>query len=57
MSTKNEQKQVVKEVAHPRLKQVERPCIRCGALMIINEKEECTECVNCGYIDCGDEEE
>jgi ribosomal protein S27AE len=56
MSTKKEQNQVVKEVVHPRLKQVERPCLRCGALMCINGKEECTECEKCGYIDCGEED-
>ena len=37
-----------------RVKTTERECPRCEALLDHNNKEECYECLNCGYIDCGD---
>ena len=40
-------------VATLRTKSTERDCPRCDGIIIINEKEECYECPNCGYIDCG----
>ena len=39
----------------PKIKSSERDCPRCHAVLVQNEKEECYECLNCGYIDCGDE--
>ena len=44
------------ESEKPRLRPVERHCPRCNELLVINEQEECIECLNCGYIDCGDED-
>ncbi len=44
------------EMIKPRLRPVERHCPRCSELLVLNEKEECIECLNCGYIDCGDED-
>lgn len=44
------------EPVKPRLRLVERPCPKCDHLMIANQKEDCIECTNCGYIDCGDED-
>ncbi len=38
-----------------RLKLTERDCPRCEAVLLHNENEQCYECFNCGYIDCGDE--
>ena len=40
----------------PRLRPVERHCPRCNELLVLNEKEERIECLNCGYIDCGDDD-
>jgi ribosomal protein S27AE len=37
----------------PVLKSTERDCPRCDAILNQNEKEECYECLKCGYIDCG----
>ncbi|MEJ7684518.1 MAG: hypothetical protein WKG06_43055 [Segetibacter sp.] len=37
------------------LKLTERDCPRCEAVLIHNNNEECYECLNCGYIDCGDD--
>lgn len=39
-----------------RLKSNERGCPRCEAVLILNENEQCFECSNCGYIDCGDDD-
>ena len=38
-----------------RIKLTERDCPRCDAVLIHNNNEQCYECLNCGYIDCGDE--
>ena len=38
-----------------RIKLTERDCPRCDAVLIENANEQCHECLNCGYIDCGDE--
>ena len=38
----------------PKIKLAERDCPRCHAVLVQNKKEECYECPNCGYIDCGD---
>ena len=38
-----------------RVKLIERDCPRCDAVLIHNDNEQCHECLNCGYIDCGDE--
>lgn len=38
-----------------RLKLTERDCPRCEAVLVHNDNEVCYECLNCGYIDCGDE--
>lgn len=38
-----------------RIKLAERECPRCDAVLIENENEQCYECLNCGYIDCGDD--
>lgn len=37
-----------------RIKLTERDCPRCEAVLIHNNNEQCYECVNCGYIDCGE---
>lgn len=37
------------------VKLTERDCPRCDAVLIHNDNEQCHECLNCGYIDCGDE--
>jgi len=39
-----------------RLKTTERECPKCEAVLVLNENEQCFECLNCGYIDCGDDE-
>ncbi len=33
----------------------ETECPRCQGVVTRNEKEECRECLICGYIDCGDD--
>lgn len=38
-----------------RVKLSERDCPRCEAVLIHNNNEQCYECLNCGYIDCGGE--
>ncbi len=38
-----------------RLKLTERDCPKCDAVLIHNNNEQCFECLNCGYIDCGDD--
>ncbi len=40
-----------------RIKSTERDCPRCHAVLIHNNNELCYECLHCGYIDCGDENE
>ena len=37
-----------------RIKLTERDCPRCEAVLILNDNEQCYECINCGYIDCGE---
>ena len=44
-------------VQYIRLKFTERDCPRCDAVLFHNNKELCYECDNCGYIDCGDDDE
>ena len=39
-----------------RVKSTERECPRCNAVLAHNENEQCYECLNCGYIDCGDDD-
>ena len=39
-----------------RIKSNERGCPRCESILYLNENEQCYECDNCGYIDCGDED-
>ena len=39
-----------------RIKTTERECPRCEAILVLNDNEQCYECINCGYIDCGDED-
>lgn len=36
----------------PRLRLTERDCPLCEGVLVENEKEECHECIKCGYIDC-----
>ncbi|WP_170234081.1 hypothetical protein [Segetibacter aerophilus] len=38
-----------------RVKSTERPCPNCDAVLVGNDDEQCYECFNCGYIDCGDD--
>jgi transposase len=38
-----------------RSKLTERDCPRCDAILLHNDNEQCYECLNCGYIDCGDD--
>jgi transposase len=45
----------VETLPKPRTKITERDCPRCNYVIVQNEKEECYECENCGYVDCGDE--
>ena len=40
-----------------RSKLTERDCPRCDAIVVHNESEQCYECLNCGYIDCGDDDQ
>ena len=39
-----------------RTKPIERDCPRCDNVLVLNENEQCFECLNCGYIDCGDDD-
>lgn len=39
-----------------RTKTTERECPRCESVLLLNDNEQCYECLNCGYIDCGDED-
>jgi ribosomal protein S27AE len=39
-----------------KLKSTERDCPRCEHVLYQNNKEQCYECLNCGYIDCGDDD-
>lgn len=48
-----EEEVIVEEV---RLKSSERECRMCEAVLVLNEKEQCYECLDCGYIDCGEED-
>ena len=41
---------------HIRIKSTERDCPRCEAVLVHNNNEQCFECLNCGYIDCGEDE-
>ncbi len=38
-----------------RLRSSEKECPVCQAVLLHNNSEECYECLNCGYIDCGEE--
>lgn len=51
---KAEIEQVVIQI---RIKSTERNCPRCDAVLVHNNNELCYECLNCGYIDCGEESE
>ena len=44
------------EVVSIRLKLTERECPNCEAVLLHNDNEQCYECLNCGYIDCGDDD-
>ncbi len=55
MAIKENQEKNLGEIPHPKLKSTERACPRCSSVLYQNEKEECCECLNCGYIDCGDD--
>jgi ribosomal protein S27AE len=39
-----------------RIKTTERECPRCEAVLVLNDHEQCYECHNCGYIDCGEDD-
>ncbi|MDQ6813381.1 MAG: hypothetical protein M3040_06585 [Bacteroidota bacterium] len=39
-----------------RTKATERECPRCQAVLVLNDNEQCYECLNCGYIDCGEDD-
>jgi ribosomal protein S27AE len=39
-----------------RKKPTERECPRCEAVLVHNDNEQCYECNNCGFIDCGEDE-
>ena len=41
----------------PKLTFSEKDCPKCHYVIIKNEKEDCYECLNCGYIDCGFDDE
>lgn len=44
------------EIQSIRLRFIERDCPKCEAVLIHNDYEQCDECLNCGYIDCGDDD-
>ncbi len=44
-------------IQYIRLKSTERDCPRCNATVVHNDNEQCYECLNCGYIDCGDDDD
>lgn len=53
--TKEEKTEVEEtEILSIRIKFSERDCPRCEAILIHNNNEQCFECLNCGYIDCGE---
>lgn len=37
-----------------RIRTTENECPRCEAVLVLNDNEQCYECLHCGYIDCGD---
>ena len=39
-----------------RIKSTERECPRCEAVLVLNDNEQCYECHQCGYIDCGEDD-
>ncbi len=41
--------------ASVKTKSTERDCPRCDNVLILNNNEQCYECMYCGYIDCGDD--
>lgn len=55
----NAQKIEIEEVIiqNIRLKLIERDCPKCDAVLEHNNHEQCFECLNCGYIDCGDDDD
>ena len=54
------QKELVGEAALQKsilkTKSNERNCPKCEHILILNENEQCYECLNCGYIECGDDD-
>ncbi len=50
---KTETEQV--SILNIRVKMTERDCPRCDAVLIHNNNEQCYECIHCGYIDCGED--
>lgn len=55
----NARKIEFEEVVIPniRLKLIERDCPKCEAVLEHNNNEQCYECLNCGYIDCEDDDD
>lgn len=54
------QQQIIAEIeqqAHLiiKIKTTERVCPRCQEVLVLNDNEQCYECLNCGYIDCGED--
>ncbi len=49
---KSERVESFRRSFEPRMRSTERDCPACDGLLEENEKEECYECVQCGYIDC-----
>jgi ribosomal protein S27AE len=43
---------VVEEI---RLRIVEKDCPKCDSVLSHNQNEQCYECDQCGYIDCGED--
>jgi ribosomal protein S27AE len=55
--TQQEVMEIEPEIEFPIfVKTTERDCPRCEAVLILNDNEQCYECLNCGYIDCGNED-
>lgn len=55
MKTQEEIKTEPAPTHNIKIKLTERDCPRCDAVLIHNDNEQCHECLNCGYIDCGSE--
>jgi len=56
MKQANVLENMVETEVNVRIKSTERECPRCDAVLVSNDNEQCYECLNCGYIDCGDED-